>query len=758
MASPMPVAPIPVSIAAPTPVEGFTEPKWKTLFALLDAVTPSIVTEDELTDGQNQLRITEAQCREAYEQTKKDVIDPPDYAKFKEYLSSRPAANPKYQEHIRRLVGNLPKAAQQDLNRLLALLDTKIGSIATTGHCLSVKDQPVHVRQAIFQSWDSSRINFFAMLSRTFFMMGRMSFSSVDPLFREMIEYEDHDEGYKPGDAFDYNFMQFPAGEEPVNLEFDVVIVGSGCGGGVCAKNLAEAGHRVLVVDRGYYFPPSQLPLPAGQAFEYLFESKGFIQTDDQSISLVAGSTWGGGGTVNWSVSLHPQGFVRQEWADAGLPFFLTQEFQRCLDRVCEFMGVSDQNIRHNSAANIVLEGSRKLGWHAKTCPQNTGGAEHYCGRCHHGCGSGEKGGPAVTWLPAASRASARFIEGIRVDKVLFDERAGKKHAAGIVGTWTARGKDGRLDTPESERIQRTIKVNAKKVIVSCGTLQSPLLLLRSGLKNHQIGKNLYLHPAASVRATYDREIKGWEGGIITSVCTSFENLDGKGHGVKIEPNVMMPHIAAAELTWKDGMQWKLDALRMRQMTNHISILRDRDTGRVYPDPHDGRPLIAYTLSNFDRANSLAGIIAICKLVYVEGATEIWSNVPGVPSFKRKAPSIKQTGESEGEEESFDHGVNDADFAAWIRLLEKTGMKSPRATWMCAHQMGSCRMSAKPGDGVVDPRGQVWGVDGLFVADASIFPSASGVNPMVTNMAIADYISRGISKELKSENGVRASL
>jgi choline dehydrogenase-like flavoprotein len=345
-----------------------------------------------------------------------------------------------------------------------------------------VGDQPIHVREAILQSWQNARLSIFPYAAGIFMVVGKLAFAQLDPLFREISDYTDHQLDYKPGPSFDYEFMQFPPGDEPATVDIDVVIVGSGCGGGVCAKVLAEAGHGVLVVDKGYYFPPSHLPMAPGGAGEYLFEGKFTLQTEDNCMNIVAGSSWGGGGTINWSVSLQTQGYVRQEWADQGLPFFVTQEFQNCLDRVSNVMGVSDKYIRHNHGAQVILEGARKLGWDAKACPQNTAGAEHYCGRCMHGCSSGEKQGPAVCWLPAAKRAGARFIEGMEVSKVLFDKKTGKR-AVGIIGTWTSRGRDGKADAPMSDRTQRIIKVNAKKVIVSAGTLHSPLLLMRSGLK-----------------------------------------------------------------------------------------------------------------------------------------------------------------------------------------------------------------------------------------------------------------------------------
>ncbi|CAJ2506155.1 Uu.00g002850.m01.CDS01 [Anthostomella pinea] len=774
MAAPIPLnAPIPLPLPVFKSNEYYTDSQWQTLFALLDAIIPSIVVDTEVTDKNNQLSITEAQCREAYERTKRNLKHAPSYDKFKEYLRVRPVDNPNFVEETKRVIGNISKGNKKELGVVLSVLNTRLGSLVATGSLLPLQEQSLEVKETILQSWNQARLNFWPMLGESFFKMAKSTFLQTDPLFHEISGFKHHTEDYKPGSGFEYEFMQFPAGSETERVTADVVIVGSGCGGAVCAKVLTEAGHDVVVVDKGYYFPPSQLPMTPQSASEYLYEGKGGMQSVDRSVGMLAGSCWGGGGTVNWSASLQLQGFVRQEWADRGLGFFTSQEFQDGMDRICEFMGVTDTG-RPNHGNKVILDGARKLGWHAKACPQNTGGAEHYCGSCHAGCGSAEKRGPSVSWLPAAAQAGARFIEGFNVSKVLFDESTGSGKAVGIVGEWTSRDEDGRVNMSDSEGVfRRTVEVRAKRVIVAGGTLNSPLLLTRSGLKNPHIGKNLYLHPAAGIHATFDEDIKGWEGGILTSVCTSFENLDGKGHGVKLEASVMAPHILLYEHPWESALQWKLDALRYRQMANYISLVRDRDTGRVYADPDDGRPVVAYTPSAFDRAHLLTGLVAIAKLCYIQGATEIWSRIPGVPSFVRRRPVVSSVGvgvsvgvneegkgiagpgEGVGEghadtdDDDIAQGINDPDFVAWLRLLEKTGLGSPRATFGCAHQMGTCRMSARPGDGVVDPRGRVWEADGLYVADASVFPSASGVNPMITNMAIADYIARGVSRGLR---------
>lgn len=221
------------------------------------------------------------------------------------------------------------------------------------------------------------------------------------------------------------------------------------------------------------------------------------------------------------------------------------------------------------------------------------------------------------------------------------------------------------------------------------------------------------------------------------------------------------------EHPWRSALQWKLDALRSRQMDTFIAITRDRDTGRVYPDPDTGRPVIDYTPSAFDRKHILTGLVALAKLCYVEGATEIWPFVQDVPSFVRRPSepaNSTQTDvgtEDKGDkgEEDIDQGINDPAFTAWLKTLERTGVNFPSATFTSAHQMGTCRMAANPSRGVVGPEGRVWEAENLYVADASVFPSASGVNPMITNMAIADWIARGVSRDLKKDRPrARATL
>lgn len=193
-----------------------------------------------------------------------------------------------------------------------------------------------------------------------------------------------------------------------------------------------------------------------------------------------------------------------------------------------------------------------------------------------------------------------------------------------------------------------------------------------------------------------------------------------------------------ANSPWHGGLDFKLSALRYRHAGSFFSMPRDRDTGYVYPDPKTGKPKVDYTVSAFDRAHSLEGIIALARILYTTGAYEIRPSLAPVKPFIRSEP-VGGGG-----------AVDDSDrFEKWLANLRREG-NPMTSTWGGAHQMGSCRMSKSADEGVVDTKGKVWGFEGLYVADASVFPSASGVNPMVTNMSISDMISRGLVKDMKA--------
>ncbi|KAK6836135.1 GMC oxidoreductase [Apiospora arundinis] len=712
---------IAVPISEAPPATFFDETQWRVLYALMDTVIPPITTgasDDNKTNGCKVVGIDSRQTiskdvfESHYEKMQSCLVTPPSREAFAAYLSERPSEIQDFRDHLVRTLSNaLARRAK------------------TTGHGhLLTRTKPFYEltgdeRESVLRSWRGSLIGALRGLAKSLTSIATKTWVQTSPLFRELSGYVDIPEDYeetkkknheeKP--PAEYVFKQFydyssssngGHKQEATVVDTDVVIVGSGCGGAVCARVLAEAGHRVLVVEKGYYFPPSQLPMRSDTAETNLFLNKGVISTDDNSVSTVAGGTWGGGGSVNWGVSLQTPEYIRQDWAsNRGLQFFNTPQFQFSLDRVCDFMGVSDAHVRQNHRGQVLLDGAAKLGWKAKVTPHNSGGRGHHCGHCHLGCGSSGKQGPAVSWLPAAARAGAEFIEGFEVDRIDFADFASGKKAAGVTGRWVSKDAKGGNSGPIHERTVREVVIKAKRVIVACGTLSSPLLLRKSGLANPQIGRNLFLHPVNLLGAFWNEDVNPMD--------ALFDLL-------------IIPATS--------GLDLKLKALRYRNLNAFICIPRDRDTGYVYPDPRTGQTRIDYTPSAFDRAHVLEGIVALARICRATGAEEIQPFLPDVPPFiVPDASSTSTNNVTHGREKA----AEDERFEAWIRHVRRVGNPATTAPWACAHQMGSCRMSCTAEDGVVDSRG-----------------SATGVNPMVTTMATADWIARGIAADLDALRGL----
>ncbi|KAK3997873.1 hypothetical protein QBC44DRAFT_279214 [Cladorrhinum sp. PSN332] len=711
-----------------------SETQWKVLMGIMDTIAPAVQTKDQkdassidpsvdyLSISQYSKATAELRRSASPQEVSFDLINA--------YLAERPSENPAFTEVLKVILSNLPPSKKRELRYLLSILSTRPGSLLLTSHSTSIPSLPISSRTAILHSWRTSALPPLRALFKSLTTLGKFAYIRSSETLFPLTGFPAIPTDWASTASFPYQFLQFrPSAPSPVEIDTDVVIIGSGCGAGVVTNRLANTfgpSVRVLVLEKGRHFDASHFPLSQASGLSQMFEAGGVVESDDGSVSVTAGSCFGGGGTVNWSAALQTQDFVRKDWAENhDLPVFEDKKFQECLDHVWEKMGCGDENIELNHGNEVLLAGAEKIGCEKfKKVPQNCGGEKHNCGHCALGCWKGEKKGPVNLWFPeAAERGDVKFAEGFKVERVIFDVRNGWKVATGVEGVWTP--KEG------GEAVK--VRVKAKKVVVSCGTLWSPIVLMNSGLKNPQIGRNLYLHPVNFVAAAFDEDVRPWEGGILTTVVGDYEDLDGKGHGVKLEATAMLPSHVMPFLPWASGRDYKLLAAKYRHLNSYISIVRDRDAGYIYRDPNTGRPRVSYTPSDFDRANNLIGVVALARILFAGGAREIHPCFPGFEPFIRPDDAEKA----------------ERRFKKWLEKLKAHGNKPPGTTFVSAHQMGSCRMSAKAKDGVVDPRGRVWGTEGLYVADASVFPTASGVNPMVTTMAIADMIAQGLCEDLK---------
>ena len=485
--------------------------------------------------------------------------------------------------------------------------------------------------------------------------------------------------------------------DRDIELTADVCVVGSGAGGGTAAGVLAGAGKDVVVLEAGGYYDDADFDGGELGGFERLYLDRGFAATADHSVGLLAGECLGGGTVVNYCTSFRTPDDVRQEWAASGVPWFTGEEYTRSLDAVCERLDVNVEHNRISAREQVLDRGLRALGWHVDAMPRNVRGCDQgkVCGYCGYGCAIGAKQSTAKTWLADAQKSGSRIFVETRATRVRIE--------AGVVSGVEARSKSG-----------NRIVVRCKTVVAACGAIHTPALLLRSGLRSEHIGRNLHLHPVSNVCGVFEEEIRPWEGTMQAIYSDEHRRMTGN-FGVKYETTSLQPVIAAAVLPWRDPRQYR-SMLEKLPHTAAIGVLtRDRDSGRVTMD-RGGRPVIRYALSPFDRAHLREGFIGAARILEAAGARLIYSPHATVCSYE---PG------SRGSLQSF------------TREMDRAGWAAGQVALFSFHIMGSARMGGSPRTSAANPEGETWEARNLYVMDGASFPSASGVNPMISIEAIA---------------------
>ncbi|KAK1285326.1 Long-chain-alcohol oxidase FAO4A [Acorus calamus] len=503
-----------------------------------------------------------------------------------------------------------------------------------------------------------------------------------------------------------------PSSTPSVTIHCDAVVVGSGSGGGVIAGVLAKAGYKVVVLEKGEYYPKNQLSLLEGPTLDNMYDGSGFMATDDVGVVVLAGSTVGGGSTINWSASLRTPDHVVDEWRYVhGLhnPFG-GKAYDRALDAVCDRMGVQS-NVDEEDLNNAVLRsGCVKLGYPVMHVPRNAP-PDHFCGWCHLGCKDGRKKGTAETWLADMAESGNGVIfpkcEALRVVHEKGEGRIKGRKARGVVFKHDNHA---------------TFLVESKVTVVACGALRTPGLLKRSGLKNKNIGRNLRLHPVVMawgyfpLPTTTTEEVKGmkkncYEGGIITSMSTVVSNFETTGYGAVIQTPSLHPGLFSDDRFSR---------------TVHVFALA-RDGGGEGGAVDLARGTMTYKL---DEREERVG----------EDAEDTGGGGGGgdrdAPLHGGRLMNVKKASEDELER--------------FVKEVSGKKLRNWSAQICSAHQMGSCRMGVEAGRSAVDQRGETWEVEGLFVGDASVLPTALGVNPMVTVQAIAYCTAQSVLDVLRS--------
>jgi choline dehydrogenase-like flavoprotein len=489
------------------------------------------------------------------------------------------------------------------------------------------------------------------------------------------------------------------------SLTADVCVVGSGAGGAVIAAELQRSGKSVLVLEMGGYRNEADFKQLELLGLFELYLGGGLLASEDGSIAIFAGSTLGGGTVVNYMNCLRTPDPIRREWAQHGITAIDEPAYDAHIDAVMERINATDAATTQNRQHKKMIKAFDELGMAHRAIVRNVDEScedPRVCGYCLAGCQKGCKQSTMKTYLQDASDAGASVIVGCHADRILVGDDG---RARGVAATVT-----------HADGSTTALTVDAPTVVVGCGAVESPALLLRSAIGGPAVGKHLRLHPAAIVNGVYDDLIEPWIGQIQSEVSDHFAGCDGD-HGFLIESVGAMPGINAGGIPWCTGERHKREFARtFRHQAPFLSVARDHGEGEVVLDPH-GQPLVRWSLTDeVDRRLMVKAHVELARLQCAAGAPEIRTLHAEELCWRRDS----------GE-----------DFEAFIERIEQAAYGPADVTLFTAHQMGSCRMGADPADSVADGDGQLHDVRGVWIGDASAFPTAPGVNPMVSIMSLA---------------------
>ena len=607
----------------------------------------------------------------------------------------------------------LPAAERAELRRLLRVLDGPIGGLVIwklTGVTKMSPEERDRLLRALSVHRNPRLRQGFQALKR---LSSFLYYSVVDQRGQNRIWPAI---GYTPStqpvvSADTIRVIKF---DTSTTIEADVCVIGSGAGGGTVAGELATRGLRTVVLEAGPGDQAPQFTQRELDGIQRLYYQSGLAASSDLSIAILAGACLGGGTTVNWQTCLRTPDYIRDEWSERSkCGLFTSDRFTQALDQVCRRLGVSSDESDVNANNEPIRRGCDALGYAWEVIERNSRGCDcSQCGYCTFGCRVGGKQSTVATFLQVMQRGGrSTIITRCRAEKVLIE----RGRVVGVAAT--TRALDGVLEN---------IEIRAPLVVACAGGIETPALLERSGLSHSALGRNLYLHPTSAVAGVYSEPIAPWTGPPQSILSGHFSRLDGN-FGFRLEAAPAHPGLLAMAAPWTDARSHRRLMQRSAHVSATIALTRDASGGRVRAR-RDGGVTIEYTLGRREQSLVSRGIASAARVQIAAGADEVHTLHANGLVFRRSATTRPS------EIESFCERV----------IAEP--VTANRCMVFSAHQMGTCRMGRERMNSVCDESGAVYGVKGLYVADASLFPASSGVNPMITVMALAKCVAGLITK------------
>jgi len=489
-----------------------------------------------------------------------------------------------------------------------------------------------------------------------------------------------------------------------LQLEADVIVIGSGAGGAVVAYELAKAGRSVLVFEAGPYVPSANFTEDFADAMDTLYAERGTQANVDGDLLVLQGRCVGGSTVVNGCVAFRTPNHVLKRWQNEfGLSGLTMEALTPHFEKVEKHLHIQRNGAHEiNANAHAIMRGCEALGVSWQPFERNVKACA-LTGHCLSGCASDRKQSMLVTYLPWAISHGARLYADTRVQRIVS--------SAGNV-----EGVLADVINPATGQIKGRIQATAKQVIVAAGAIQSPLLLQRSGLANGsaQLGKNFACHPSTMVVAEYAERIDSWAGALLGLYIDEWAHPD-RG-GFLLEAGGAGPVELSGVTDPGTGIAYMNYMQRVGHLAGLVTLIHDHGVGRI--EAKGDRYQIHYRLSDDDFAHMLAAIKAAAQVHFAAGAIRVY------------LPTVQQNVLTLGDD---------------INAVLATIRNQPHTFRMVSyHPQGTCRMGSDPAQSVVGPTGETHDVKGLFVADASVFPTSVVVNPQVTVYALASYIAEGI--------------
>jgi choline dehydrogenase-like flavoprotein len=500
-----------------------------------------------------------------------------------------------------------------------------------------------------------------------------------------------------------------------VREKADVCVVGTGAGGAVVAAILAAAGARVVVLEKGGFYTAEDFSQREEDMLGKIAGGRGLTTSTDGATTFTYGECIGGS-TVHYWADTYPIPADRlRRWNERHDVEHTAESLAPSFARVSRVMHVTRApESLMNENNRLVRQGMAALGWQDRG--EVITQARRGCvgsGYCQHGCSYNAKMSTLITYMPMASRAGAVIYADAPVEEVVV---AGGR-VRGVRGHFFPR--TGR------RRALASFEVEAPRVVVAAGGIGTPLLLLRSRIrdKSGQIGKNLVVNPGYTLFGVFDRPLDNHRNPPCTYAIKGFREIVTDRTGGYVEggwialASHQYPGVHAV-LTAGFGREHRERMLRYARLASLYSVVDDEETGEVGL-AEDGTPRLTYTTRGRD-VRKVQDFFAKCaRVLLAAGAEEVW-----LPNGAR---TVVRTPE-------------EADALAKLPVAP--------GDMLCAapHLLGTCRMGRRPHHSVVDSWGSVHAVEGLTIADGSIMPTSMSVDPALTIMAIADAIGERLAR------------